>query len=81
MMKTINHKDILLDIYDRYGLVDIRTETTNRSAQICRCDETWETHLYWNENGLINRHNVILTSGNKEKAVDKGKEWVVNGQH
>ena len=81
MIVEMNHKGMTISVYDRYGLVDIRTEENTRNAQICRYGTTWEAHLYWSENDMINKHHKVLTSENKEEAIELGKEWVTKGQH
>ena len=64
------------DIYDRYGLVDIRSSETNRNAQIYLNGRCWEVHLYWIENGDVKKHYRTVRKNDKPEAVELAKFWV-----
>lgn len=75
------HKGVELDIFNMYGIVDIRASTTNRSAQIThdRHVEVWELHLYWDEDGNKMCDNMNRSHLDKESAADAGKDWSALG--
>jgi hypothetical protein len=75
------YKGMALDIFDMYGIVDIRSTQSNRSAQVLFADNEWQVHLYWTENGELNKHFEILTINNKPGAEILGKDWVTLGTH
>lgn len=78
-MKIETYDGIELNIFDMYGVVDIRTIETDRIAQIFCENREWQLHLYWIENGEFAKHFEILTFDTKPATVVAGKEWVVNG--
>lgn len=69
-----------LDIFDMYGITDIRSVETNRYAQIFCQAGIWELHLYWNEDGVIKEHYEVLHHKTKPEASTAGKDWVVEGR-
>lgn len=75
------YNGVELDIFDMYGIIDIRTSESNRIAQIFCKDRKWYLHLYWIENGNFSEHFETLMHVSKPDAVVAGKEWVVNGTH
>lgn len=76
-MKLEVYKGMEVDIFDMYGMVDIRATESNRTAQIFRDNKEWQLHLYWIENGELNIHNETMFFDNKPDTVTAGKDWVV----
>lgn len=79
-MVQLLYKGMELDIFDMYGMTDIRSLYTNRHAQIFCNDGVWELHLYWLETGEINKHYETLHHKTKPEASTAGKDWVVEGR-
>lgn len=80
-MRIEIYKNMQLDIFDMYGITDIRSNETNRWAQIFyNRSAGWELHLYWYEDGEIKKHYEILNHETKMEAVTAGKDWVVERQ-
>lgn len=69
-----------LVIFDMYGMLDIRTETTNRTCQVFQNEGRWELHLYWVRKGVIYKHYEVMYYDNKTDATLNGKDWVVDGR-
>lgn len=80
-MRTVIHNNVAVSVYDMYGMVDLMSEETNRSAQIFYSKGVWELQLYWvDDGGKLCQHYEYITFNNKSKSLDAGVVWVVDGQ-
>ncbi len=80
-MKIEIYKGMEVDIFNMYGMVDIRAAGCNRIAQIFHDDKEWELQLHLTEeDGSFAIHYEILFFGDKADAVTGGKNWVVENK-
>lgn len=73
------YKGVELDVFDMYGIVDIRAGTIDRTAEVHHKDNVWGLDIYWTTDGEPSCDWKSYHYPTKEEAVEIGKDWVAFG--
>lgn len=79
-MTTQIYENVTLQIFDMYGITDIRADASNRVAQVSRNNGYWTLHLYFIDNVDLSGLHEARTFGNKQVTVNAAKTWVRFGR-
>jgi len=79
-MTTQIFKNVTLQIFDMYGMTDIRADASNKVAQVVRDNGCWILHLYFTDNVDLSGLHEVRTFDNKPLTVEAAKAWVIFGR-